>query len=181
MNGGLEGFMSAEDEWEERGEYAAEIDEIADDVLEVVMLDESEDFFPTVYGIALSTFSRTTEVVWVSRCEDKVLAGFPGKALTGRRVSTSGPLLARGAATASGSSRDSGDEEAPECAMTVDLAYLTLESMALSLPLDLAPQDPDLMKFTSTSGKEVWPWRASVQAAAEKFAGESVSQGAAPK
>jgi hypothetical protein len=125
MNGGLEGFISADDEWDEGGEYAVEIDENADDILEVVTLEESQDFFPTVYGIALGASSRTTEVVWVSRSEDKVLACFSGKALTGRRVSTSGPLLARGAATPSGSSRDSGDEEAPECAMKVDLAYLT--------------------------------------------------------
>ncbi|CAE8597223.1 unnamed protein product [Polarella glacialis] len=89
MNGGLEGFMSAEDErddWDDREDFNVEVDDHAEDVLEVVTMEDMEDFFPTVYGITLSTSSRTTEVVRVSRIEDKVLACFPGKALTGRRV-----------------------------------------------------------------------------------------------
>ncbi|CAE8689683.1 unnamed protein product [Polarella glacialis] len=178
MSGGLEGFMSAEDErddWDDREDFAVEVDDHAEDVLEVVTMEDSEDFFPTVYGITLSTSSRTTEVVWVSRIDDKVLACFPGKALTGRRVSATGPLLARGAATASGSSRDSVEEEPPECAMKVDLAFLTLDAMTLSLPLGLAAQDPDLLKFTSAAGEELWPWRYSVLSAAEKFAGEGAA------
>ncbi|CAE8620685.1 unnamed protein product [Polarella glacialis] len=143
-------------------------------------MEDLEDFFPTVYGTTLSTSSRTTEVVWVSRIDDTFLACFPGKALTGRRVSTSGPLLARGAATASGSSRDSVKEEAPECAMKVDLAFLTLDAMTLFLPLGLAAQDPDLLKFTSAAGEELWPWRHSVLTAAVKFAGDGVATEPAP-
>ncbi|CAE8638603.1 unnamed protein product [Polarella glacialis] len=149
--------------------------------MEVVTMDGSEDFFPTVYGITLSVSSRTTEVVWVSRFGDKVLACFPGKALTGRRISSNGPLLARGAATASGSGRDSGEEEAPECAMKVDLAFWTLDAMALSLPLGLAAQDPDLLKFTSAGGEELWPWRYSVLASAEKFACDGGTPDPAPR
>ncbi|CAE8591275.1 unnamed protein product [Polarella glacialis] len=144
-------------------------------------MEDLEDFFPTVYGITLSTSSRTTEVVWVSRIDDKVLDCFPGKALTGRRVSASGPLLACGAATASESSRDSVEEEAPECAMKVDLAFLTLDAMTLSLPLGLAAQDPDLLRFTSAAGEELWPWRHSVLTAAEKFAGDGVATEPAPR
>ncbi|CAE8627253.1 unnamed protein product [Polarella glacialis] len=181
MNSGLEGFLSAEDDWDERGDFTVEVDEHAEDVLEIVTMDDSEDFFPTVYGITLSASSRTTAVVWVSRVEDKVLACFPGKAFTGRRVSATGPLLARGAATASGSSRDSGEEEAPECAMKADLAFLTLDAMSLSLPMGLAAQDPDLLRFTSAAGEELWPWRYSVLAAAEKFAGEGGSPDPAPR
>ncbi|CAE8614379.1 unnamed protein product [Polarella glacialis] len=181
MNGGLEGFMSAEDDWDEREDFTVEVDDHAEDVLEVVTIEDLEDFFPTVYGITLSTSSRTTEVVWVSRVDDKVLACFPGKALTGRRVSATGPLLARGAATASGSSRDSVEEEAPGCTMKVGLAFLTLDAMTLSLPLGLAAQDPDLLKFTSAAGEEFWPWRYSVLTAAEKFAGEGGSTDPAPR
>ncbi|CAE8614816.1 unnamed protein product [Polarella glacialis] len=184
MNGGLEGFMSAEDErddWDDREDFTAEVDDHAEDALEVVTMEDLEDFFPTVYGITLSTSSRTTEVARVSRIDDKVLAYFPGKALTGRRVSSSGPLLARGAATASGSSRDSVEEEAPECAMKVDLAFLTLDAMTLSLPLGLAAQDADLLKFTSAAGEELRPWRHSVLTAAEKFAGDGVATEPAPR
>ncbi|CAE8633378.1 unnamed protein product [Polarella glacialis] len=79
------------------------------------------------------------------------------------------------AATASGSSRDSAEEEAPECAMKVDLAFLTLDVMTLSLPLGLAAQDPELLKFTSAAGEELWPWRQSVLTAAEKFAGDGAA------
>ncbi|CAE8587137.1 unnamed protein product [Polarella glacialis] len=178
MNGGLESFVSAEDErddWDDREDFTVEVDDHAEDVLEVVTMEDVEDFFPTVYGITLSTSSRTTEVVWVSINDDKVLACFPGKALTGRRVGASGPLLARGAATASGSSRDSAEEEAPECAMKVDLAFLALDAMTLSLPLGLVAQDPDLLKFTSAVGEELWPWRQSVLTAAEKFAGDGAA------
>ncbi|CAE8644495.1 unnamed protein product [Polarella glacialis] len=184
MNGGLEGFMSAEDErddWDDREDFTVEVDDHAEDVLEVVTMEDLEDFFPTVYGVTLSSSSRTTEVVWVSRIDDRVLACFPGKALTGRRFSASGPLLARGAATASGSSRDSVEEEAPECAMKVDLAFLTLDAMTLSLPLGLAAQDPDLLKFTSAAGEELWPWRHSVLTAAEMFAGDGVATEPAPR
>jgi uncharacterized protein YciU (UPF0263 family) len=66
MNGGLEGFMSAEDDWDECEDFTVEVDDHAEDVLEVVTMEALEYFFPTVYGIALSTSSRKTEVVWVS-------------------------------------------------------------------------------------------------------------------
>ncbi|CAE8677908.1 unnamed protein product [Polarella glacialis] len=181
MNGGLEGFMSAENDWDEREDITVEVDDHAEDVLEVVTMQDLEDFFPIVYGITLCTSSRTTEVVWVSRVDDKDLACFPGKALTRRRVSVSGPLLTRGAVAASGSSRDFVQEEAPECAMKVDLAFLTLDAMRLSPPLGLAAQDPDLLKFTSAAGKELWPSRDSVLTAAEKFAGDGVATEPAPQ
>ncbi|CAE8611659.1 unnamed protein product [Polarella glacialis] len=65
--------------------------------------------------------------------------------------------------------------------MKVYLAFLTLDAMTLSLPLGLAAQDPDLLKFTSAAGKELWPWRDSVLTAAEKFAGDGVATEPAPR
>ena len=135
MNGGVEGFLSAEDEWEETASYEVEVDENADDGLNVVTLKETDDFFPMVYGIALNASSRSTEVIWVSKTGQKVLACFPGKALTGRRITPGGPLLARGAATATGSARDADEDDNTSVVIKVDLAFLSLDAMSLSIPL----------------------------------------------